>query len=298
MRACIPSADFARAKSLVAEIQPILRLTGHRTRLLQIKNWLYECALEAREIDFAMVGFEGTRKLAGGDTRIFLEATVFLAICHLRRGSIAKAKLYVQEAVLLCPNNIQSPRRREQFHKRFLERLEEECVLAGLIEANPRKIEIDDLHNQAVKLIQRNEDDLTAMIGNELPSVSVQLLLDVQDYYQKQLPVPERKLLPPPTQKTNYRELGRKVNGAFKRVVWRVICDPKDDIHKSWSQGLAYVYDGKILVTALAAAFNGWKIGNIVIASAITALALRLGAATFCEAFAPDWLMIHVTEKD
>lgn len=276
----------------------MLRSTGHTTRLLQNKNWLFECALEAREVDYAISGFEGNRQLAGKYTRIYLEATVLLAICYLRQGNITKAKPLVHEAIILCPRNIQSPRRREQFHKRFLERLEQECVLTGLIEHNPRKIAVDDLHDEAVKLVQKNEDELAAILGNELPSYSVQLLLDVQDFYHKQLTFPERKLLPAPTQKTNHRELGRKVNGAFKRVVWRVVCDPKNDVHQSWSKGLAHVYDGKVLVGAFAAAFNGWKIGNIVIASAITALAIRIGALTFCEAFAPDWLMIHVSEKD
>jgi hypothetical protein len=74
LRACVARAEFSRAKSLVAEIQPMLRSTGHTTRLLQIKNWLYECALEAREYHFATLGLEGNRKIAGHGTRIYLEA--------------------------------------------------------------------------------------------------------------------------------------------------------------------------------------------------------------------------------
>ena len=297
LRSCVRKADFEKAKRPVAEIQPVLRSTGHTTRLLQAKNWLYECALEACELDFATFGFEGNRKLAGNGTRTYLEATAFLAICYLRQGNLEKAKFHVREAIH-CVNNIQSPRRREQFHKRYLARLEEECVLAGLIEEKPGYIDVDLLQEEAVKLLPKSEDELVEMLGANLPGHSVQLLLDVHGFYHKQLSAPDRRSLPAPMTKHGVRELGGKVSAAFKRVAWRVVCDPESDLYKAWSKNLAFLYDGKVLVGALAAAFKSWKITAFGFITAMTAYIIKVGAAVFCEAFAPDWLMIHVTEKN
>jgi hypothetical protein len=298
LRACACSADFDEAKKLVAEVQPMLRSTGHTTRLLQIKNWLYECALEARELDFAIAGFEGNRKLARSNTRIYLEATAFLAICYLRQKNVEKAKFHVREAIV-CVSNIQTPRRREQFHKRYLGRLEEECVLSGLIEETPGYIDVDILQDEAVKLLkEKHEDEIIEQLGMSLLGQSAQLLLDVQGFYHKQLPVLDRKMLPAPVTKHGIRELGQKVSAAFKRVAWRAVCDSKSDLYKAWSTNAAYVYDGKVLIGALAAALKSWKITAMCFAAAMTALIIKWGAAVFCEAFVPDWLMIHVTEKD
>jgi hypothetical protein len=127
---------------------------------------------------------------------------------------------------------------------------------------------------------------------------SAQLLLDVQGFYHKQLPVLDRKMLPAPVTKHGIRELGQKVSAAFKRVAWRAVCDSKSDLYKAWSTNAAYVYDGKVLIGALAAALKSWKITAMCFAAAMTALIIKWGAAVFCEAFVPDWLMIHVTEKD
>ena len=178
-------ADFEKAKTLVSELQPLLRSTGHNTRLLQIKNWLYECALEAGEIEFATLGFEGNRKLAAQGTRLRLEATAFLAICHLRQGNIDKAKFHVREAIRFV-SNIQSVRRREQFHKRYLARLEEECILASMVEETPGYIDVNGLQEQAVKLLPKTEDELIEILGANLPAHSMQLLLDMDGFYRRE----------------------------------------------------------------------------------------------------------------
>src|ERR1700722_1059697 len=297
LRMCVRSADFEKAKALVADIQPMLRSTGHTTRLLQIKNWLYECALEAREVGFATLGFEGTRKLAGYGTRIYLEATAFLAICYLRQGNLEKAKFHVREAID-CVSNIQSGRRREQFHKRYFARIEEECVLAGMVEERPGTIDVTALQDEAVKLLAKSEDELVEMLGANLPGHSVQLLLDVDCLYHAQLPAPDRNLIPAAKSKPGVRELGRKVGAAVKRVAWRAVCDPESDLYKGWLKNLEYVYNGKVLVGALAAALGSWKITAFGFVVAMTAYIIKVGAAVFCEAFAPECLMIHVSEHD
>jgi hypothetical protein len=64
LKLCVRSANLYLAKQLTAEIQLLLKPTGHETRLLQAKNWLYETAMEANSITFAKLGFEGSIKKA------------------------------------------------------------------------------------------------------------------------------------------------------------------------------------------------------------------------------------------
>lgn len=46
LRSCVKSANLDKAKDITIKLQALLRPTGHETRLLQAKNWLYETALE------------------------------------------------------------------------------------------------------------------------------------------------------------------------------------------------------------------------------------------------------------
>jgi hypothetical protein len=215
----------------------------------------------------------------------------------LRQGNIEKAKIYVREAID-CVSNVQSARRREQFHKRYLARLEEECVLAGMIDQEANTIDVASLQDAAVKLLPKSEDELAEILGASLPGHSVQLLLDINCLYKAQLPAPDRKLLPAARNAAGARDLGRKVGAAFKRVAWKAVCDPDCDLYKAWSKNLEYVYNGKVLVGALAGAFKSWRITALGFIVAITAYIIKVGAAVFCDAFAPDSLMIHVSERD
>lgn len=50
LKFAVEDKDFDTAKRIVADIQEFLRPTGHITRLVQIKNWLFELAIEIRGI--------------------------------------------------------------------------------------------------------------------------------------------------------------------------------------------------------------------------------------------------------
>jgi hypothetical protein len=131
LRLCVKAADLTTAKLITAEIQLLLRPSGHETRLLQSKNWLFETAMEANSIAFAKSGFEGTIKKSSEGTRLNLEATSLLAICYLREKNLDKARPLITRAVRNI-GNIKSEQRRKQFHSRLIDRLEEECILIGL----------------------------------------------------------------------------------------------------------------------------------------------------------------------
>src|SRR5579875_464880 len=59
LRQAALSGDFESAKLHAAELQSLLRPTGHEARLMQAKNWLFEAAMGAGHLDLAESGFMG-----------------------------------------------------------------------------------------------------------------------------------------------------------------------------------------------------------------------------------------------
>lgn len=292
LRSCVGSADLNRAKRIALQIQELLRPTGHETRILQAKNWLYETAMEAGSLTFAKMGFEGTIQKSSPSTRLNLEATSLLAICYLREGSIEKARDMIVKAVSSI-NNIKSPDRREQFHKRLIERLEEESILVGLKERSSENLDIDEVDRQSIQLVMtKSESQIYLEMGRAVPQRSVDLLNDVRNTYTLRISGPDRKMLPPPITEENKEALGKRANSALKRVAWRAVCSPDSDIYKAWSQGLSIVYDRKYIAAAIVAAFNSASITVVMVAASAAALAIKFGAEVFCETFAPRSLMI------
>jgi hypothetical protein len=298
LRACVRSADLKRAKIITAKIQTLLRPTGHETRILQAKNWLYETAMEANSITFAKMGFEGTIQKSNSRTRLNLEATSLLAICYLREENLNRARDLIARAVENI-NNIKSDERREQFHKRLIDRLEEESILVGLIDDSAAPLKLKEVDQQAVKLVMtKSENQIYLEMGRAVPQSSIDLLTAVRDTYTLKLPVPDRKMLPPPITEDNKEALGKRASSALKRVAWRAVCSPKSDIYKAWSQGLSVVYDKKYIAGAIVASFNSVNISAVMIAASATALAVKFGAEVFCETFSPNSMMIDKKDKN
>ncbi|ADQ85301.1 hypothetical protein [Methylovorus sp. MP688] len=296
LRNCVPIADINNAKIITAEIQSLLRNTGHETRLQQAKNWLYETSIEANNLTFAKMGLEGTRQKVSPKTRVYLEATALLAICHLRENELNKAKFLIHEAVESI-NNITSEKRKSQFHRRLIIRLEEESILAGLIEKNPEEISIDRVDKEAAHLVMtKNEDEILLQLGNHIPKKSIDLLTYTRETYKNRLPAPDYKLLPPPPA-LDKSELGKRAQSALKRVAWKALCNSESELHKAWSEGLSVVHDKKYISAAIITAFGSWSISGAMIAITMAALAIKFGAEVFCEIYKPEFLMIDQKDK-
>ena len=183
LKICVKNGNTERAIEIVKEIQRLFNNIGNRThfRLLRAKLWAFEASIDDK-LTYSATGFEGIRKLANNSTRLYLEATSLLAICCLRQKKIEKAKKLIKEVILKI-NNIQSERRRHQYQKRFIQRVEEECILAELIGSEESILNPKDIHDKAVLLIQQNSDeDIYKLIGNSIPNAAVFLLKDVRDY--------------------------------------------------------------------------------------------------------------------
>jgi hypothetical protein len=297
LKLCVKSANLDKAKNITAQIQVLLRETGHETRLLQAKNCLIETALESGNINYAKLGFQGTIKKSSPKTRLHLEATALLAICNLRENNTEIARKLIIKAVESI-NNIQSVERRKQFHQRLIQRLEEESILVGLIDESLPPIDANEVDKETVRLIMnKTQDQILIEMGNAIPQKSIDLLEQVQQAYTLRLPAPDRKLLPPPLTKDRKDELGKRANSALKRVAWRALCSPDSEIYKAWSQGLSVVYDKKYIAGAIAASFNSFNISALMLAASAAALAIKFGAEVFCETFTPESLMIDKKER-
>ncbi|MFA5016842.1 hypothetical protein B0F87_11274 [Methylobacter tundripaludum] len=297
LKSCVKSADLEKAKRITGQIQGLLRPTGHETMVLQAKNWLYETAMESNSLTFAKMGFEGTIQKSSPKTRLNLEATFLLAICYLREQNLEKARELIIKAVDNI-NNIKSDERRKQFHRRLLERLEDESILVGLIDKSASPLDLAEVDKEAVKLIMNmTERQILIGMGKAIPQKSIDLLSEVRNTYTLRLPASDRKLLPPPLTEDTKEELGKRANSALKRVAWRALCNPESDVYKAWTQGLSVVYDKKYIAGAIAASFNSFSISATMIAASATALAIKFGAEVFCEAFSPNSMMIDRHDK-
>ena len=120
LKKAITRRDFSAAKRIVADIQSVLKPTGHISKLIQLKNWLFELAIEIDEFGYAERGFIGNRKLVKSNTRVYLESTALLAICYLRMNDYEKAKPLIQE-VLQNEKVIKSQNTRRRFHHEIIE---------------------------------------------------------------------------------------------------------------------------------------------------------------------------------
>lgn len=297
LKLCVKSANLYLAKQITAEIQLLLRPTGHETRLLQAKNWLFETAMEANSITYAKLGFEGVIKKSSEGTRLNLEATSLLAICYLREKNLVKARELITKAVRNI-GNIKSDERRKQFHKRLIERLEEESILVGLKDEGGAPLDISQVNQEAIALIMsKNEDQILIEMGKAVPQNSIDLLKDIRETYRLNLPSPDIKFLPPPLTEEGKLELGKRASSALKRVAWRAVCNPDSEVYKAWSQGLSVVYDKKYIAGAIVTSFTSFSISAVMIAASAVALAIKFGVEVFCETFAPSSMMIDKRDK-
>lgn len=299
LRNAAKTGDYNLAKTIANEIQEILRRTGHETRLMQSKNWLFEAAMEAGNLQIAITGLTGVQKKCSPRTRVYLEAIALIAICQIRNGNLSGAEPLIAD-VLDKSKYIKSERRRRQFNRRIIQRFEEEATLSALANSGDDILDIEQIQNEAGILVQtKTEDDILSDFGRHLPRRVINDLLRIHNFSGKHLAFEERKMLPSPEEIVKEKALGKTVFSAFKRVLWRSLCDPDSDIYKAWfHNGLAVVLDKKYLGTAITAAMTGLNIGIKALAVSATALVIKMGVETYCEVFRPKSLMIARNEKE
>ena len=293
LKRAVRSGNPEEAIEIATIIQALFPAEWRRHhRLLRAKLWVFEACLDANRITYAKNGLVGIRKLSAENTRLYLEASSLLAVCCLRGKQTSEAKILIKEVIEKI-NNITSDRTRHQFQKRLIERIEEECILAELIGINDSPMDVDEVQAKAVLLIQRNSDaEIFKLIGNTVPTASINLLHDVREYSVKQLPNPDRKRLPSQEKVEESKKLGKITFAVIKRIAWKTFCNPDSTIYKLWKERVPKVFDQGYFSAAVIATLGDFRIGVPLIASGISALVMKYTAEEFCELSKPKGLMI------
>jgi hypothetical protein len=227
LRSAALAADYESAKKYAAEVQTILRTTGHETRLMQSKVWLFEAALEGGNLDIAEAGFVGVRAKCSKGTRLHLEATARLAICYLRQKKLGRAEPLIAEA--LSSRNIKSESRRRQFVRSIVSRFEEEGLLGTLVGQRIDRLDPNEIEDLAAAFVQtKNEDEILFEMGNALPPESAAFLLKVDMMAKRGLTRKELLYLPGEAQIMQKAELGRTTFHSFKRILMELVLQSRE----------------------------------------------------------------------
>jgi len=284
--------DLQKCEELTDYIQNILRPTGHETRLMQSKNWLFETAMEVGKTDYAIKGFISVRQKASKSTRLYLEATALLAICYLRNRDFDKARPYMVES-LRCEKNIKSESTRSAFKISLAKRFDEEALLASISTDTTESMDLEKIQKDAAKLIQtKHEDEILEMLGSNVPETALDFIKKVNAESKNLLTYKEQLKLPSPATFQQKKKLGKGLLSAFQTVIWQSLCDKNSDVYKMWfTNGLQAVLDKKYLTGAIVSTLVGLKIGIYAIAVYLTSLLIKIGIETFCHVYQPNQLM-------
>lgn len=297
LHAAVRSGKVEQAIEIAGQIQHHFTDRNHH-RLLRAKLWVFEAALDANRLSYAESGFQGVRQLCNSGTRVHLEATALLGVCTLRLGDTAEAKKLFRD-VIRNINDIISDRTRRLFQKRLIERIEEECIFTELIGAGEARLDVDEMHEQAVLLIRRNSDnEILKLIGNSVPPKGIALLQDVREYSVKLLSPPDRKALPAPQNAEAPLTIGKRTSTVLQRIAWKTLCDPDSQLYKLWSKQVPEVFNKGYFTGAIATTMASWKIGIPILGAGIAAIAMKSSAEVFCEYAQPKGLMIDRAESD
>ncbi|MFM9888430.1 MAG: hypothetical protein ACKVQT_35850, partial [Burkholderiales bacterium] len=168
MRAAVYAADYRRAKGFAADIQALLRATGHETRLMRSKNWLFEAALNAGELNTAELGFRGVRAKTKRNTRVHLEATALLVVCLLRQQKVSAAEPLI--AGVLEGKPIKDAERRRHFIESVASRYQLESYISSVRNLAHESLNVDEIDSAAIEAVKsKSDDELYIQIAAAIP---------------------------------------------------------------------------------------------------------------------------------
>lgn len=298
LKKAVAEAEPEAAIAAATRIQDLFPDDRRHHRLLRAKLWAYEACIDANRLSYAESGLIGVRRLAGPTTRLHLEASGLLAVTMLRQKKLVESKKLIRE-VIRSINNITSDRTRHKFQKRFIQRIEEECVLAELIDSGDGPLDVAEIEAKALLLLSRNTDEeILKLIGNSVPSAGIRLLGDIRSYSLQQLPSPDRLLLPPPEKAQEPKHIGRTTYALLRRIAWKTFCKPSSPVYKLWSRRVPRIFNDGYFAAAVVAALSDFRIGVPLLASGLAALAMKYTAEEFCLLAKPKGLMISPDDKE
>lgn len=291
LRAAVYSADYRRAKGFAADIQALLRATGHETRLMRSKNWLFEAALNAGELNTAELGFRGVRAKTERNTRVHLEATALLVVCLLRQQKLAEAEPLI--AKVLEGKAIKDADRRRHFIESVASRYQLESYISSVRNLAHESLNVDDVDAAAIEAVKsKSDDELYTQIASAIPREVIEVVYRVDRAARKQLTMKEILYLPSPAAFEKKVEHGRSFFASLKLVIWKALCDPQSEIYKAWyTNGMANVLSKKYYAMVVTAALIDLGFAAKAVAVPATALLMKLGIEVYCERFKPGEIL-------
>jgi hypothetical protein len=291
LKAAVYAADYARAKQFAADIQSILRATGHETRLMQSKNWLFEAALNAGEVLTAEAGFRGIRAKTRNTTRVHLEATALLAVCLLRQKRILDAEPLIQE--VLGSKSIKDPIRRRHFIESVTSRYRLESYISGIRDHGHETLDPEAIDREAIDALKtRSDEELYLQIATALPREVIEFVYRVDSASRKRLTMAEILYLPSPAAIERKIEQGRSFFASLKLVIWKSLCDPQSEIYKAWyTNGMAQIFSKKFYAIVVSTALVDLGFAAKAAAVPVTALLMKMGIEVYCDRFKPGEIL-------
>lgn len=291
LRAAVYSADYKRAKAFAADIQGLLRATGHETRLMRSKTWLFEAALNAGELLTAEAGFRGIRAKTAASTRVHLEATALLAVCLLRQQKISEAEPLI--AKVLQGKSIRDVARRRHFIESVAARYQLESYISAVKDRAFETFTPEVVDAEAIEAVKnKTDEELYAQIAAALPREVLEFVYRVDRAARKQLTMTEILYLPSPAHLQQRVEQGRSFFASLKLVIWKSLCDPQSEIYKAWyTNGMAHVLSKKYYAIVVSAALVDLGFAAKAVAVPATALLMKLGIEVYCERYKPGEIL-------
>ena len=291
MKAAVYAADYVRAQQFAGDIQSILRATGHETRLMQSKNWLFEAALNAGEVLTAEAGFRGVRAKTSKTTRVHLEATALLVVCLLRQKRVVDAEPLIQE--VLGSKSIKDAERRKHFIESVSSRYRLESYISGIRDHAQETLDPDVIDREAIDALRtRSDEELYLQIATALPREVIEFVYRVDSASRKRLTLVEVMYLPSPAAIERKVEQGRSFFTSLKLVIWKSLCDPQSEIYRAWyTNGMAQVFSKKYYAVVVSTALVDLGFAAKAAAVPVTALLMKMGIEVYCERFKPGEIL-------
>lgn len=255
LREAVYAANYEAAKAIAADLQSVLRSSGHETRLMRCKVWLFEAALNAGELQIADAGLHGVCSKTASSTRIHLEALALRAVCQIRLGKLAEAEILIERAI--ASKAIRDPAKRRKFVQSITHRFQLEGYLFAARGHITGFLDPQEVDAEAILAVRtKTDDELYTELAVALPHSVIEATLRLDRAVRLRLTYDEMQLLPSPMSLKRQRDQGKTFFESLKFVVWKSLCDPKSDIYQAWfTNGISHFFSKKyyavVVTTAL-----------------------------------------------
>lgn len=291
LREAVYTANYEAAKAIAADLQSVLRSSGHETRLMRCKVWLFEAALNAGELRIADAGLYGVCMKTASTTRIHLEALSLRAVCQIRLGKLSEAESLIERAI--TSKAIREPAKRQKFVQSISHRFQLEGYLFAAKGQCSGTLDPHEVDTEAIHAVRtKSDDELYSELAAALPRSVIEATLRIDRAARLRLTYDELLLLPSPEALKRQKDQGKTFFQSLKLVVWKSLCDPKSDIYQAWfTNGISNFFSKKYYAVVVSTALVDLGLAAKAIAVPATALLMKLGIEVYCERYRPGEIL-------